>query len=176
MSNNERWERAVKSFINTATQEATRVGKDIKAEGERLIGEMKKPERQQQLKQNLREFKDWAKRTAEDLGQVVDEGFKKAETFVREQTNPKATAYSEAPKPKSSAPKAAAPTSARPSAPKPSVGSAPTQPAPATTAPNSPKAAKKTVGRKPGPPRARKAPAAKKTIGNEPNKDGEKPT
>ncbi len=175
MGNNERWERAVKSFINTATQEATRVGKDIKAEGERLIGEMKKPERQQQLKQNLREFKDWAKRTAEDLGQVVDEGFKKAETFVREQTNPKGAAYAEAPKPKSSAPKAAAPAPApaRPSAPK--VGAATTQPAPATTAPASPKAAKKTVGRKPGTPRPRKAPAVKKTIGAEPHKDGEKP-
>lgn len=103
---NDNWEEKLKSFVNKAGDELKRAGIEIRAEAEKLITEVKDPERQRKVKEGLKDFGDWAKQTAEEFGQMVEQGVKKAEVAFR-QNAPSPKAKSAASKKKKSAKKAA---------------------------------------------------------------------
>jgi hypothetical protein len=52
---------------------------DIRVEVQRLMEELKDPEKQQRVKESVRELGTWARHTAEDVGELVEKAVRKAE-------------------------------------------------------------------------------------------------
>jgi hypothetical protein len=80
---NSKWEEQFKGFMRRAGEDLKRVGEDIRGEAQRLVVEMKDPDRQQRMKAGLREFSHWAKKTAEDVADLVEKGAQKAEAAFK---------------------------------------------------------------------------------------------
>ena len=158
------WDQKLKTFLNKTGEDFKRAGNDMKEEAQRLMKEVKDPQGQEKLKEGLKEFGGWAKKTAVEMAELAEGGFKKAETAFRQAADNWAPQPGATGTPSSDA--AAAPDAeAAPTATPP--GPPPEMPSPAPSAP--PAAAKKTVGRKKAPGAAAKAkPAGKKTIGKKP--------
>jgi hypothetical protein len=76
---NDHWESQFRTFLRRTGDELKRMGQDIKDEAQRLLQEVRDPDRQRKVKQNLREVGVWARRTAEEMADLVEEGAKKAE-------------------------------------------------------------------------------------------------
>ncbi|MEW6433644.1 MAG: transcriptional regulator [Myxococcota bacterium] len=149
------WDLKVKAFLKKTGEDFKRFGKDVRAEAQRLMTEVKDPERQAKLREGLREVGHWARKAAEDVATVMETGVKKAEDAFR-QASGKVTDFVAKDVEGAGAPTAKA-------APPP----APTPPSPPPDMSDAPKSrAKKTVGPKASKPgAAKKAPGAKKTIG-----------
>lgn len=77
--NDKQWEDKLRRFVERTGQELKRVGEDVKQEAERLLSEMKDPERQRKVREGIKELGSWAKDTAEDVANLVEEGLRKAE-------------------------------------------------------------------------------------------------
>ncbi|MFZ5472245.1 MAG: hypothetical protein ACOZIN_22665 [Myxococcota bacterium] len=86
--NDKQWEAQLKTFFDKAGRELRRMGKDIQVEAERLLDEMKDPARQEKVKEGLREVGTWAKKTAEEVAALVEQGVKKAEHAFRRAATP----------------------------------------------------------------------------------------
>lgn len=81
--NESQWEEKLRGFLKKTGDDLKRAGADIRGEAERLMKEVKDPERQDKVKKGLETFKLWARKTAEEVATVVDSGLKKAEGAMR---------------------------------------------------------------------------------------------
>jgi hypothetical protein len=147
------WDLKMKAFLKKTGDDLKRLGRDVKEEAQKLMGEVKDPERQARLRDGLKDVGHWARKAAEDVATVMETGVKKAEDAFR-QASGKMTDFVakevDGQPDASSAPPAPEPT---PPSPPPEMDEAPA-PAP-----------KKTVGPRKKKPAAKRATAAKKTIG-----------
>jgi hypothetical protein len=148
------WDLKVKAFLKKAGDDFRRFGRDVKEEAQKLLNEVKDPERQAKLREGLKEVGHWARKAAEDVATVMENGVKKAEDAIRQGTK-KVSAFVAKDAGVAAPPAEAAPPPApTPPSPPPDMSDAP-----------KPSAKKKTVGPKQKKPAAKKPSAAKKTIG-----------
>ncbi len=147
------WDSKFKGFLKKAGDDFKRAATDVKKEAERLMKEVKDPERQAKVREGVQEASVWAKKTAEQLASLVEVGVKQAEGALSEVSKQFKTAPAE-------------PSSAPAPTPK---NAAPPEMAPPPPAPKKP--AKKTVGRG----GAKKSPATKKTATKKPMGKKQKP-
>jgi hypothetical protein len=149
------WDLKMKAFLKRTGEDFKRFGRDVKDEAEKLVAEVRDPEKQAKLRDGLREVGAWARKAAEDVAGAMETGVKKAEDALRQG----ARAVGERP-PQGAAepPPAAAPT---PPAPPPDM---PEAPAPRPRARPAAKSKRPASG---------KAPAARKTIGKKGTPRGE---
>jgi hypothetical protein len=146
------WDARLKSFLKKTGEDFKRFSNDVKVEADRLLAEVQDPQRQKRVKEGLEDVGEWAKRTADELSTVVEDGLKKAEValarasknvsdFVTRPTAPAPEAPATAPAPAPSAPP-------RQASPRKTVGpAAKARRAPAARPPARP--ARKTLGKKP---------------------------
>jgi hypothetical protein len=153
------WDAKIKGFLKKTGEDFRRAGNDIKSEATKLMKEVQDPAGQAKIREGLKDFGGWAKKTAVEVADLAETGFKKAEGAFRqagENWNPEGGA----PASEGGAP-TPAPSVTPPSAPPEMEGSPP----PAAASP-----AKKTIGKKkaagaaPAKPKA----AGKKTMGKKP--------
>ncbi len=126
------WEKRLKGFLKKTGDDFKRVGEDIRGEAQKLFNEVQDKERQQKVREGLKDVGEWAQRAANDVAALVNTGVKNAESFFTRATEA-VTPKSDKPQPKASRPTAAA------------KASSPSQAAPTVKA----RAVKKTVGKKP---------------------------
>ena len=81
--NESQWDEKLRGFLKKTGDDLKRAGADIRGEAERLMKEVKDPDRQEKVKKGLETFKMWARKTAEEVATVVDTGMKKAEGAMR---------------------------------------------------------------------------------------------
>jgi len=159
------WDTKMKAFLQKTSADLKRLGRDVKEEAQKLMTEVKDPEKQAKLREGLKDVGHWARKAAEDVATVMETGVKKAEDAFRSASGKvndfvtKEVAGAEA---KAAAPQAAPAPAATPPSHPPEMDEAPDE---------KPRPAKKTVGPKKKKPAAKKPAAAKKTIGKKP--DGE---
>lgn len=151
------WDSKFKGFLKKAGDDFKRAATDVKKEAERLMKEVKDPERQAKVREGVQEASVWAKKTAEQLASLVEVGVKQAEGALSEVSKQFKTAPAEP---------SSAPTPAPAPTPK---NAAPPEMAPPPAAPKKP--AKKTVGRG----STKKSPAAKKASTKKPMGKKQKP-
>ena len=99
MSNDSQWDDRLKSFLKKTQQDLKRAGNDMRVEAEKLLKEVKDPERQAKVKAGLKDFGSWARKTAEDVAGLVETGVKTAETKFREVATNKSGPLNEPPPP-----------------------------------------------------------------------------
>lgn len=149
------WDLKMKAFLKKTGDDFRRFGRDVKEEAQKLMTEVKDPERQAKLRDGLKDVGHWARKAAEDVATVMETGVKKAEDAFREGSKKVSDFVSQESDGAPPAPSAG-------TAPSP----APTPPSPPPDMSDAPKPrAKKTVGPKKKKPAAKKSSAAKKTIG-----------
>lgn len=93
------WDDKLKAFLKKTGDDLKRAGGDIKLEAEKLMKEVKDPERQDKVKKGLESFRLWARKTAEEVAAVVETSVKKAESTVRSAVDPPPAPASTAPSP-----------------------------------------------------------------------------
>jgi hypothetical protein len=151
------WDNKLRAFLKKTGEDLKRAGTDIKSEAERLMAEAKEPGREEKVREGLKTFSKWARKTAEEVAGIVETGVKKAETAVRTVVDTKAPGGS------TGAP-ASATTEPRPTAPEAMRHDTPVD-TPAAAAAEAP-AGKKSIGKKKGGgSRAKSASGAKKPLG-----------
>ncbi|MCC6334384.1 MAG: transcriptional regulator [Myxococcales bacterium] len=155
------WDTKMRAFLKKTGEDFKRFGKDVKDEAQKLMGEVKDPERQQKLREGLKDVGHWARKTAEEVATVMETGVKKAEGAFRSASGKVTDFVSKEPP--------GAPAAARAPEPAPT----PPSPPPEMEPPPKPKAAKKSVGPRAKKSGAKKAGAAKKTIGKKASGPGE---
>lgn len=149
------WDAKFRGFLKKAGEDFKRAAGDVKKEAEKLMKEVQDPERQAKVRAGVQEASVWARKTAEQLATLMEDGVKQAEGALA-QVASKIKTTAEKPVDDAPAP-APTPVNAAP----PSMDEAP-PPAPAPKKP-----AKKTVGRGAAKKKAAgaKAAAKKKSIG-----------
>jgi hypothetical protein len=140
--NEKDWDKRLLDFLK-------RTGEEIKAETQRWVEEVRDPATQQKMKESLREFGTWAKKTAEDAAERMENAIKKAETaFTQKVEPPSAPAHTKTSQGADAGTTSPEPTSGR------------------TTAPTSHDQSPKTVGKgKRSGARKTRSGGASKTIG-----------
>jgi hypothetical protein len=158
--NDREWESKLKGFLKKTQSELQRAGNDIREEANKLIKEVQDPQRQAKVKAGLKDFGSWARKTAEEVATLVEDGVKKAEGAINKATD-RVTEFAT----KESAPK---PDPTPPNA-KSGAGDDVVDEAFRAEAPKKP--SKKTMGGKKKSGGPAKPKAAKKTIGKTPAND-----
>jgi hypothetical protein len=74
------WEEQFKQFLRKTGEDVRRTGEDVRAEAQRLLDAAKDPEKQQRVRDRLKEFTVWARKTAQGVAGAVEEVASKAET------------------------------------------------------------------------------------------------
>jgi hypothetical protein len=158
------WDSKIKGFLKKTGEDFRRAGNDIKSEAQKLMKEVKDPEGQEKIKEGLKDFGGWAKKTAVEMAELAETGFKKAEGAFRQAgENWKVPpAGGDATHPEASAPSDTSDDDAP--APQPSV-TPPSAPPEMEGAPGAPK---KTIGKKKPSGTSQKPRASKKTMGKKP--------
>jgi hypothetical protein len=155
------WDDKIKGFLKKTGEDFRRAGNDIKVEAQKLMKEVQDPAGQAKIKEGLKDFGGWAKKTAVEVAELAETGFKKAEGAFRqagENWKPP-----EGGEPGQAGAEAASPTPTPPSEPPEMEGAAPPE------APAEPAAPKKTIGKKkPAGTTAKPKAGAKKTMGKKP--------
>lgn len=82
--NESQWDNKLRAFLKKTGDDLKRAGTDIKGEAEKLMKDMKDPDRQEKVKKGLESFRLWARKTAEEVASVVETSVKKAEGAVRQ--------------------------------------------------------------------------------------------
>jgi hypothetical protein len=77
------WDKKVTAFLKRTGEDLKKAGTDIKDEAEKLMKDVQSPDGREKVKEGLSSFTKWARKTAEEVAGVVEEGMKKAETAVR---------------------------------------------------------------------------------------------
>jgi hypothetical protein len=155
------WDDKVKAFLKRTGEDLKKAGADIRTEAEKLMKEVQEPSRQEKIREGVKTFTHWARKTAEEVASVVETGMKRAETAVREKVDVKA--------PGAETPSSAASTVADDEAASPPMASAESLKhdtpvdTPAVTLPDEP--VKKSIGKKKGASKAKAPAAAKKPLG-----------
>jgi DNA repair ATPase RecN len=75
----ERWEEQFKQFLRKTGDDFRRAGEDVKAEAQRLFDAAVDPQKQQRVRDRLKELTGWARKTAEDVAGMVETAASKAE-------------------------------------------------------------------------------------------------
>lgn len=153
------WDQKMKAFLKKTGDDFKRFGREVKDEAQKLMHEVKDPEKQAKLREGLKDVGHWARKAAEDVATVMETGVKKAEDAFRSASG-KVEDFVTKPA------DGGAPGAASQKAPEP----APTPPSPPPDMDGPPKAAApkkaaKTVGPRKKKPAPKKGPASKKTIG-----------
>src|SRR2546421_4325773 len=65
--NDESWEEQFKQFLRKTGDDFRRAGEDIKAEAQKLFDAAMDPDKQQRVRDRLKELSSWARKTAEDV-------------------------------------------------------------------------------------------------------------
>lgn len=170
--NDREWESKLKGFLKKTQSELQRAGSDIREEANKLIKEVQDPNRQAKVKAGLKDFSSWARKTAEEVATLVEDGVKKAEGAINKATDrvtdfaTKETAPNPDPTPPDVKSANAVDEAFKEEAPK---KAAPKPPAPKTPAPKTP--APKTMGGKKKTAGGARTKVAKKTIGKSPSND-----
>jgi hypothetical protein len=99
MPSDSQWDERLKSFLKKTQTDLKRAGNDMRVEAEKLLKEVKDPERQAKVKAGLKDFGSWARKTAEDVAGLVETGVKKAETTIRDVATNKSGPLNEPPPP-----------------------------------------------------------------------------
>jgi hypothetical protein len=79
------WDDQFKKFLKKTGEDLKRVGADMRVEAQRLMKEVRDPERQKKVKEGLKDLGVMARKAAEEVATAVEAGVKKAE----EALNPK---------------------------------------------------------------------------------------
>jgi peptidoglycan hydrolase CwlO-like protein len=87
------WDQQVVSFLKRTGEDLKKAGEDIRVEAQKLIADIRDPETQQKIRDNLANLGTWAKQTAEGAAGAIDQAVKKAEDAWKGRT-------AAAPKPK----------------------------------------------------------------------------
>jgi len=74
----ESWEEQFKQFLRKTSDDFRRAGGDIKAEAQKLFDAAVDPDKQQRVRDRLKELSSWARRTAEDVAGSVETAASKA--------------------------------------------------------------------------------------------------
>lgn len=77
--NDAQWDEKMRAFLKKTGEDFKRFGRDVREETQRLLDEVKDQERQKKMRQGLQEVGVWAKKTAEEVADLVEVGVKKAE-------------------------------------------------------------------------------------------------
>lgn len=77
------WEERVRAFLKRTGDELKRAGGEIRSEAELLLKEVQDPEVQRKVKDGLKEFGGWARKTAEEVAEVVEQGVHRAEAAFK---------------------------------------------------------------------------------------------
>ncbi len=142
---NDQWDKRMMEFLR-------KTGEDIKSETQRLVSEVRDPAKQQKVRDALKDFGVWAKKTAEEAAEMVETAVKKAETAWKKPVDGGAPGGDEAPTEHHA-------TSDD------EDDKTPTEPLRVDEPPQVKRPAKKTVGRKSGGAAAKKSKPAPKTVG-----------
>lgn len=73
------WDAKFKGFLKKAGEDFKRAAGDVKKEAERLMKEAQDPERQAKVRAGVQEASVWARKTAEQLATLMEDGVKQAE-------------------------------------------------------------------------------------------------
>jgi hypothetical protein len=79
------WEERVRAFLKRTGEELKRAGGEIRNEAELLMKEVQDPDVQRKVKTGLKEFGGWARKTAEEVAEVVEQGVHRAEAAFKKQ-------------------------------------------------------------------------------------------
>jgi hypothetical protein len=90
----ERWEEQFKQFLRKTGDDFRRAGEDVKTEAQRLFDAAVDPQKQQRVRDRLKELTGWARKTAEDVAGMVETAASKAEQ-VFHRTSDKVTEATE---------------------------------------------------------------------------------
>ena len=74
----ESWEEQFKQFLRKTGDDVRRAGEDIKAEAQKLFDAAMDPDKQQRVRDRLKELSSWARKTAEDVAGTVETAASKA--------------------------------------------------------------------------------------------------
>ena len=74
------WEEQFKQFLRKTGENVRRTGEDVRAEAQRLFDAATDPEKQQRVRDRLKELTVWARKTAQGVAGAVEEAASKAET------------------------------------------------------------------------------------------------
>jgi hypothetical protein len=74
----ESWEEQFKQFLRKTGDDFRRAGGDIKAEAQKLFDAAVDPDKQQRVRDRLKELSSWARKTAEDVAGSVETAASKA--------------------------------------------------------------------------------------------------
>jgi len=74
----ESWEEQFKQFLRKTGDDFRRAGEDIKAEAQKLFDAAMDPDKQQRVRDRLKELSSWARKTAEDVAGTVETAASKA--------------------------------------------------------------------------------------------------
>jgi hypothetical protein len=85
--NQTQWDEKLRSFLKKTGEDFKRAGNDIKTEAEKLLKEVKDPDRQAKLKAGVKDFGGWARKTAEEMAELMETGVKKAESALTRATD-----------------------------------------------------------------------------------------
>jgi hypothetical protein len=156
------WDDKVKAFLKKTGEDLKRAGTDIRGEAEKLMKDVNTPEGKEKVKEGLKSFTAWARKTAEEVAGVVETGMKKAETAVRTavDTTPPGSPADQAASP--SAPAEQAPMSEAPPPEALRHDTPVDTPAVEVRAPEPPK---KSIGKKKGSAKSKASGGAKKPLG-----------
>src|SRR5207237_1017741 len=105
----ERWEEQFKQFLRKTGDDFRRAGEDVKAEAQRLFDAAVDPQKQQRVRDRLKELTGWARKTAEDVAGMVETAASKAEQAFHRATDKAGDATERgSPAPRTSSPSEAA--------------------------------------------------------------------
>jgi hypothetical protein len=83
----ERWEEQFKQFLRKTGDDFRRAGEDVKTEAQRLLDAAIDPQKQQRVRDRLKELTGWARKTAEDVAGMVETAASKAEQAFHRATD-----------------------------------------------------------------------------------------
>jgi len=83
------WDQQLKDFLKRTGEDLKKAGDDIRAEAQKLIDEVRDPETQQKIRDGLGNLGQWAKRSAEEAANKIEEVVKKADETWRGSTDAK---------------------------------------------------------------------------------------
>ncbi len=77
------WDRKLKTFLKKTGEDFKRFGKEVQEEAGKLMEDVKDPEKQQKLREGLKDFGHLARKTAEEVATFAETGVKKAEGVIK---------------------------------------------------------------------------------------------
>jgi hypothetical protein len=83
------WDQQLKDFLKRTGEDLKKTGDDIRAEAQKLLDEVRDPETQQKIRDGLGNLGQWAKKSAEEAANKIEEVVKRADDAWRGTTGSK---------------------------------------------------------------------------------------